>query len=630
MLYTLVDMLSLGAIYGVLAIGLNMQYGYAGILNFTYYTFVAVGAYMTGVTTMGPVPAVERGLEQYVLGWSLPWPVGLLVGGASAAFLGLLVVSVAVRRLRSDYLAIVTVSVGLILWTVITNETALFDGSDGLINVPPITGSLALSNLGYTLVMLGLGVVVLALCYLAASLIFRSPYGRVLRAIREDEVVAASFGKDVRRAQLWVFLLGCFMAGVGGGLLVDYVSAWNPEAWLPTETFILLASVIIGGTGNNLGGVVGSFLVVEVLDELTRLLPTSQASLIGAGRAVLIGCVLILVLRFRPEGILPERVRFYPRPAPPSRGPVGPAPLSELSAPSTGALGFTSGPAPTAAALAALRPEGDDQLNGQAPAQAGQRVLEGNSNPLLIVDDVAFSYGGVRALDGCSLVLERGLVTGLIGPNGAGKSTLVEVLAGGLRPARGSIVFDGRDITKLGRTATARLGVVRTFQLSRELVRLPVIENMMVAAQHQLGENPALALLGRRSWLRQERELVERAHALLEWIGLGSHWDQLAGTLSGGQRRLLDIARALMAEPKLLMLDEPTAGVHPALVELIAERIQQLPSLGVTVLLVAHDMGLLEQTCDEVVVMAYGRVLTRGPFESVRAKPDVIEAYLGV
>jgi neutral amino acid transport system ATP-binding protein len=228
---------------------------------------------------------------------------------------------------------------------------------------------------------------------------------------------------------------------------------------------------------------------------------------------------------------------------------------------------------------------------------------------ILEIRDIHFAYGGVRAVDGCSFTVEPQSATGLIGPNGAGKSTLIEVVAGGLVPQSGQVLFEGEDVAGLGRMGIARRGIVRTFQLSRELLHLPVIENVMIAAQ--------------------EQSLLKRADELLAWVGLERHRYAPAGSLSGGQRRLLDIARALMARPKLLLLDEPTAGVYPALVQMIAERLKELPAMGVTLLMVAHNMGFVSSVCDDVVVMAQGRMLARGSLDEVRGNREVVQAYLG-
>lgn len=246
----------------------------------------------------------------------------------------------------------------------------------------------------------------------------------------------------------------------------------------------------------------------------------------------------------------------------------------------------------------------------------------------LDVKEVSFSYGGVHALSDCSFEVSRGQVTGLIGPNGAGKSTLIEIISGGMRPRSGRILFDSEDITSLGRTKVARKGIIRTFQLSRQLERRPVLENVLLGAPHQLGERPLAAIFS-GAWQEQEGRLRARARDLLRWVGLERLELAPANTLSGGQRRLLDIARSLIAEPRLLLLDEPTAGVYPALTRLIADRVKELPSMGVTVLLVAHNMSFVARACEDVVVMTAGKVLTRGPLDEVRANREVIDAYLG-
>lgn len=261
-------------------------------------------------------------------------------------------------------------------------------------------------------------------------------------------------------------------------------------------------------------------------------------------------------------------------------------------------------------------------------AQGQTRI---DAEPSIVeIRDVGFAYGGVWAVNGCSFTIPRRQITGLIGPNGAGKSTLIEVISGFLRPQRGSIWFEGADITGIGAARTARLGIIRTFQTARVFTRLPVIENVMIAAMDQAGENPLRAMFWKRGWAAQESELRKEARELLGWLGLTDHIERPAGTLSGGQRRLMEIARALMAHPKLLLLDEPTAGVFPEVSRLIAQRVREISSQGVSILLIAHNMGFLSSVADEVVVMAQGKVLTRGTLDYVRAHQDVVAAYLGV
>ena len=230
---------------------------------------------------------------------------------------------------------------------------------------------------------------------------------------------------------------------------------------------------------------------------------------------------------------------------------------------------------------------------------------------------------------GCSFSIDRGTVTGLIGPNGAGKSTLVEILSGRLSPQSGEIVLDGRGVAGRGPAGMSRLGVARTFQTSRVLAHLPVLENVMIAAPAQRGEGPLAALFWPRGWRDQEAALRAEATELLDWLGLSSHRDRPAGSLSGGQRRLMEIARALMAHPRLLLMDEPTAGVFPETSQLIAGRVREIAAGGVTVLLIAHNMAFLSWVADDVVVMAEGKVLTRGSLQEAREHKDVIAAYLG-
>jgi ABC-type branched-subunit amino acid transport system ATPase component len=248
---------------------------------------------------------------------------------------------------------------------------------------------------------------------------------------------------------------------------------------------------------------------------------------------------------------------------------------------------------------------------------------------IIDIRDLAFHYGGVWAVDGAGFSIDRGTVTGLIGPNGAGKSTLIELLSGTLTPHRGEILFEGTNTAGFGPPRVAQLGIARTFQTARVFPRLPVIENVMVAAQNQTGESPLKAIFWRGSWKSQELKLREEAIELLDWLGLSDHLMALAGTLSGGQRRLMEIARALMAHPKLLLLDEPTAGVFPETSRLIATRVREIAAQGVTILLIAHNMGFLSTVADDIVVMAEGKVLTRGPLDVVRTHQEVIAAYLG-
>ena len=248
---------------------------------------------------------------------------------------------------------------------------------------------------------------------------------------------------------------------------------------------------------------------------------------------------------------------------------------------------------------------------------------------LLEVHDLHHNFGGVTALDGADLAVMEGRITGLIGPNGAGKTTLFNAVSGAFRPDGGTVHFAGVDVTGWRPERLARAGIARTFQVPRGLANLTVIENLMLYGKNQPGETFLAAIMRLRAALKREVELRERAIEIarrLEILGVG---DDRAADLSGGQKKLLELGRALMADPKLILLDEPAAGVNPALAKRLAEHILQLKAQGLTFLVIEHNMGLIAELCDHVVVLAQGRRLSEGRFTEIRADPRVQEAYMG-
>lgn len=251
-----------------------------------------------------------------------------------------------------------------------------------------------------------------------------------------------------------------------------------------------------------------------------------------------------------------------------------------------------------------------------------------SDQPALRVAAVGRSFGGLRAVDECSFEVRSGTITGLIGPNGAGKSTMLNLLAGALRPDGGSIRFFGQEIAGLPAFKIARLGIARTFQLPSEFARMTVLENLMVAPLHQRGDSLWAALFGPRTWKGEERRHLESAWTLLRRFGLAALAHEYAGNLSGGQKRLLELARALQLKPRILLLDEPMAGVNPALIDQLAEYIADLKAEGLTVVMVEHEMGTVERLCNPIIVMAQGRVLAEGSMAEIRADPAVVRAYL--
>lgn len=247
----------------------------------------------------------------------------------------------------------------------------------------------------------------------------------------------------------------------------------------------------------------------------------------------------------------------------------------------------------------------------------------------LVAQDVSLSFGGVSALRMATLAIAPSLITGIVGPNGAGKSTLFNVLAGTLQPDHGRVLLDGEDITELAVHGRARRGIARTFQLSRELDSLTVLENLLLAAPNHPGDVIRSVFFRRGKVRRVERQAGERAVTLLDRVRLTRLLDEPAGSLSGGQKKLLELCRALMRDPTVILLDEPAAGVNPALIDELVDFIRTLREEGMTFAIVEHNMEMIAALCDTVYVLAEGTVLTRGSFTEVVADSRVQQAYLG-
>jgi neutral amino acid transport system ATP-binding protein len=253
-----------------------------------------------------------------------------------------------------------------------------------------------------------------------------------------------------------------------------------------------------------------------------------------------------------------------------------------------------------------------------------------NGTALLEIEDVVKRFGGIRAVDGATMKVRQGAITALIGPNGAGKTTLFNVVTGFYRGDRGSVTFDGRQVFGEAPYEIARKGMVRTFQITKALAAMPVIDNMMLAAPAQPGERFRNLIVRPGAVRKREKQVRAQAMELLELFNLTNLADDYAGTLSGGQRKLLELARALMARPRLLLLDEPMAGINPVLGKRLLDHMQRLRQQeGVTFLFIEHDMEVVMNHSDRVVVMAQGRVIAEGEPHEVRADKQVIDAYLG-
>lgn len=278
----------------------------------------------------------------------------------------------------------------------------------------------------------------------------------------------------------------------------------------------------------------------------------------------------------------------------------------------------------------------DSTFQAKAQREAAQRALAdvprtpgvAKPDPILVVDKVKRSFGGLTAVDVNHVEVQRGAITALVGPNGAGKTTFFNLLTGFDTPDTGSWLFDGRDLAGVPAYRVARLGMIRTFQLTKALSKMTVIENMRLGAKGQTGEKMFASLFS-FLWRAQEREITAKADELLGRFKLLEKKADFAGSLSGGQRKLLEMARALMTDPTMVMLDEPMAGVNPALTQSLLEHIKDLREQGMTVLFVEHDMDVVRDISDWVIVMAQGQVIAEGPPDEVMRDEAVITAYLG-
>ncbi len=251
------------------------------------------------------------------------------------------------------------------------------------------------------------------------------------------------------------------------------------------------------------------------------------------------------------------------------------------------------------------------------------------AEPILSTNRLSRHFGQFRAVDDVSIDIRAGSITGLIGPNGAGKSTFFNLLTGALSPTSGTVIFDGTDVTGLPPDRRFALGLGRSFQIPRPFARMSVLENVMLAPLSQNGETVAGPFLSRRLVQAEEARILDRALEMLDFVTLAPLADHPAGKISGGQMKLLELARLLMGDPKLILLDEPAAGVNPALTEILVDRIKELNERGKTFIIIEHDMDFVMRHCDPVVAMAEGQLIFEGTAADARANPQLLDAYLG-
>jgi branched-chain amino acid transport system permease protein len=603
----IIGLASTGVIFSIVALALNVRWGWAGEFDIALFAFVAIGAYVYSVFTLGPNTSPPP--SGYILGLRAPFGVGVLAAMVVSGLISAVVGAIALRKLRDDYFGITTLAFALILALVIGQYTPLFDGYEGLFGMPQPFSTVQPfgPNGGY---YLAICIVALVLAYLVLQRLSRSPFGRAVRSVREDDTASAAFGRNVYLLKLKAYILGGCVAGLGGALLAGYITAFNPYGWTPQETFLIYAALFVGGTGNALGAIVGTFFVEVGVQEVTRYVPQigNNASSSDAIRLVLIGLLIIGVLWLRPQGIFPER--------------RAPDRVIRLITPDAALRPAQPQPA--------QRQPADPQVADVVSRELTPEELTAAAEPAaLVVTGLNKSFGGVKAVNNASLSVRAGSLTGLIGPNGAGKSTMINLISGFESPDSGTIDFGGQRIEGKSAHAISRLGLMRSFQTPREWPGLTVMENMLLAVPIEGREAIWRGLLTPRRLRAAELADRVRARELLDVVGLLRLKDEPAGNLSGGQKRLLEFARLAAASPRFVLLDEPQAGVNPVLRDRMAELIRDMVNGGVTVLMVEHNLPFLESLCDHVIVMALGSCIATGSMAELRANRDVVDAYLG-
>ncbi|MHB8471121.1 MAG: branched-chain amino acid ABC transporter ATP-binding protein/permease [Gaiellaceae bacterium] len=606
LIYALVDI--------VAVLGLNIQFGSAGVLNFAFIAYVAVGAYTYALLTLGS-PTANGGFQHFFAGMQLPFPLPFLLATAAGCVAGVVSGVLLLRRLRADFQALAFFALSFVASGLATSLPHFLNGSGGLSLIPaPLASTLGWSPYGnrYAWFYVGLALVVTVLSFWAAQRLTSSPWGRLLRALKDNEQACSALGKSPGVARYVAFITGCGLAALSGALLAGFLSAWGPAAWTFPETIVFFTAVIVGGTANNWGVSLGAILVGVVISQAPLFLPSfASGQTIAAVQWIAIAALVLGFVWFRPQGLLPERIRRYSLDDPLSPG-------GEAAPGGRRANGSAGLPLPSTATLVATSPRADAEPYCREKVAAPEALR---------VEGLARDFGGVQAVAGVSFSIARGSITGLMGPNGAGKSTLVSMIAGEMSPSAGRLVYFGQDVTRRNASWLGRHGLIRTFQVSSEFRSLSVIENLLVGRQEHPGER-FLPALRRGRWRPAEAEALERAWALLSEFGLAGLANERAATLSGGQRRLVELMRALMADPKVLLLDEPVAGIVRATSDMFLDTLLELRDRGITILLVEHELRALHRVADNVIAMARGRKLAEGTMANLAVSPEVIEAYV--
>jgi branched-chain amino acid transport system permease protein len=507
-----------------------------------------------------------------------PWltlPLALVVSGVAAVLLGIITV-----RLSGHYLPLGTIAWGISLFYLFS-KLEFLGRNDGISGIPPLSiGSWKMLDPGSIYFPIWIAVV---LCAVLSMNLLDSRTGRAIRALRRGHVAAEAFGVQTARAKLLVFIYAAVLAGLSGWLYAHFQRAANPTPFGPQSGIEYLFIAVVGGAGYVWGGVLGAAIVVILKEALQSYLPLLFG---GSGQleTIVFGLLLVALLQLAPGGMWPWL---------------------------TSRLTF---------ARKGSRPSAADALPARAKTTA-------TSGPLLRVDKARKQFGGVLAVNDVSFEVQPREIVALIGPNGAGKSTTFNLITGVLPATAGAIAVRGQSVVNTAPQEIVKLGVARTFQHVKLVPDMTVLENVALGA-HLRGRAGAIA-----SMLRLDRgdegKLLAEAATQIERVGLSAQMHQLAGSLSLGQQRIVEIARALCVDPDLLLLDEPAAGLRHMEKQQLAALLRQLRDGGMSVLLVEHDMGFVMNLANRIVVLDFGTKIAEGTPADIKTNADVIKAYLG-